>query len=417
MRRAVHLMPVLAGLLAGTASAETEIPGTGAQVSGWLLGRFGYGLNAGNHDLVLNQQLLQLEVQHPDIAGWRFDGKLWAEREAALEPSIYRKVDIRELVVAKKTSSYSVALGRQIVVWGKADGFKLVDIVNPLDLRESILNDDIRSRLPLWMANVQFFPGEDQELQFLLIPQTYHHRIAPPGSQFDFSAGLPAGATVLPLQVPAGRPENWSFGARWSATLGDWNVHAMALRNLTGAPVVFPSVDPQRGLVLRPEVVRRTMIGAAADTSLGDAVLRLELAVTPDEYRAHATSSGIPELRRETAIRSLVGVDWTIGDWFVSPQLFNVHAPGKPGIVAEPDGTYASLVVERKFFFDKLTTRVYAATGLDRRDYWVAGSARYQVSDQLELFLGVDVLGGDRRQFFGEFNRRDRVVAGATIFF
>jgi hypothetical protein len=398
---------------------ENSVDESGIELSGWLLGRMGYGVNPDHHRLVLNQQLLQVEVQHPDVAGWQFDAKVWAEHESALEPTTYRDLTLREFTISKKTSDYSLTLGRQIVVWGKADGFKLLDVVNPLDLREFILNDDLRSRLPLWMGNVQLFPNDQQEFQFLLIPETYNHRIPPSGSEFDFTASLPAtGATVLPLEVPAWRPSNWSFGARWGMTLGDWNVGAVALRNLTSAPIGFiTSVSPQGEPVIRPRVVERTVIGATADTSLGDAVLRLELAVSPDEYRSHASPTGVPELRRETAVRSLVGVDWNVGNWFISPQIFNVLAPGSPGVVTEPDGTYASLVLERKFYFDKLTLRMFATSGLDRRDYWVSGSARYQFSDQLELSMAVDILGGDPTEFFGKFGRNDRVVAGATIYF
>jgi hypothetical protein len=413
--RPVRFAAAVVLFLAATVLAARA--GNAAHLSGWLLGRAGYGLNPGQPRFVLNQQLLQLQWKPPAVREWHLNAIAWAEHENALEPETTAEVTLRQLTVRKETSRYALTLGRQIVVWGKADGFRLLDIVNPIDLREFVLGDDVRRRMPLWMADVQFFPDENQQMQFLFIPQTYHDRIPDPGALFDLWASAPPDAEVLPLQVPSNRPENWSFGTRWSTTLGDWDVSLIGLRNLTGTPVLFPSVAGQGRLQLRPEVVRRTVFGTAADWNAGPAVARLELAVSPDEYRRFTTADGLPYLKRKTALRVLLGIDWYVGNWLISPQLFDVEAGGASAVPGEPDGRFGSMLLERKFYYDKITLRGFAASALASQDYWISLGLRYQWSGNLELSVTGDWLGGDRTGVFGQFDHRDRIIIAAKVFY
>lgn len=409
-RRALAATALVAASLPQPAAADE------APWSGWFMVRGAYGLNRDREQPALDEQLLQMRWKQR-VAGWKVDAKVWAQRETALEPTTYERVTLRELTVERQSSDYSLTLGRQIVVWGKADGFRLLDVVNPVDLREFVLGDDLRSRIPLWMINGQVYGEGQRQLQFILVPQTYQDTIPPPGSEFDFSAALPPGAELEPVDVPANRPSNWTIGARWSASTGNLDWSLVALRGLSGAPVLFPSLGAQGQLVLQQAVVKRTVLGLAADWSFDAVVLRAELACSPDEYRQESGPYGIPDVSRHRAVRSLVGMDWTVDNWLISPQLFNVHAPGTPGMADDPDGTYASLTIDRKFFFDKVEVRLFHARSLERPDDWTSASLHYQLGDHVELFGSVDLLAGRSTGLFGQFARRDRAVLGVKAYF
>jgi hypothetical protein len=60
-------------------------------------------------------------------------------------------------------------IGKQQVVWGQADGLRVLDAVNPLQFREFILGDFEDRRIPLWMVNYERSIG-DAVLQLLWIP-------------------------------------------------------------------------------------------------------------------------------------------------------------------------------------------------------------------------------------------------------
>jgi len=66
------------------------------------------------------------------------------------------------------TEDISLRFGKQQVVWGTADGIKLLDIINPTDYRELVQNSPEESRIPIWMANVEMDIGESSNFQFIV---------------------------------------------------------------------------------------------------------------------------------------------------------------------------------------------------------------------------------------------------------
>lgn len=47
-------------------------------------------------------------------------------------------------------------IGKQQVVWGKADGFRLLDLINPFDYREPFYPNFEDVRIPMWMINLNY---------------------------------------------------------------------------------------------------------------------------------------------------------------------------------------------------------------------------------------------------------------------
>ncbi|MCW8963697.1 MAG: hypothetical protein OQL16_07855, partial [Gammaproteobacteria bacterium] len=81
-----------------------------------------------------------------------------------------------------------IRLGKQQVVWGTADGIKLLDIVNPTDYREFSQNTMEDSRIPIWMVNVDTQIGETGSLQFII---SEHEENKIPGLDKDGDKGHP----------------------------------------------------------------------------------------------------------------------------------------------------------------------------------------------------------------------------------
>jgi len=62
---------------------------------------------------------------------------------------------LREAYVDAETNGYSIRAGKQQVVWGTADGMKLLDAINPTDYAEMAQNQMEDSRIPVWMINAE----------------------------------------------------------------------------------------------------------------------------------------------------------------------------------------------------------------------------------------------------------------------
>jgi hypothetical protein len=87
----------------------------------------------------------------------------------------------RELYLMIETKHVNFRLGRQQVVWGESDGLRLMDFINPQDLRrEWVLRDSDEgyeyTRIPLWLIKATYFPGiepfgiRDFQIEFIVNP-------------------------------------------------------------------------------------------------------------------------------------------------------------------------------------------------------------------------------------------------------
>jgi len=75
---------------------------------------------------------------------------------------------LREAYVDAETNGYSIRAGKQQVVWGTADGMKLLDAINPTDYSEMAQNQMEDSRIPVWMVNVETDLPTGGNMQFIL---------------------------------------------------------------------------------------------------------------------------------------------------------------------------------------------------------------------------------------------------------
>ena len=93
------------------------------------------------------------------------------------------ELELRELYLDADLGPALVRLGKQQIVWGEADGLKILDIVNPQSFLEFILPAFEDSRIPQWSANVEI-PFRSSDLQLIVVPDPTFNRIpglAPPG--------------------------------------------------------------------------------------------------------------------------------------------------------------------------------------------------------------------------------------------
>lgn len=108
---------------------------------------------------------------------------------------------LRELYVDTYANDWSFRIGKQQVVWGTADGIKLLDIINPTDFTEMAQNVMDESRIPVWMvtaerdlesgANVQVVLSQPRENIFAGLDRnirtSYRQNATTPGARADLT--------------------------------------------------------------------------------------------------------------------------------------------------------------------------------------------------------------------------------------
>jgi hypothetical protein len=95
---------------------------------------------------------------------------------------------LRELYLDYTIGEFDIRLGKQQLVWGTADGMKLLDIINPTDFREFNQNTMEDARIPIWMLKVDALIGDDSSAQFV-VSQVEENKM--PGLNADGDYGHP----------------------------------------------------------------------------------------------------------------------------------------------------------------------------------------------------------------------------------
>jgi len=75
---------------------------------------------------------------------------------------------LREAYVDTAVGEWSIRAGKQQVVWGTADGMKLLDTINPTDYSEMAQNQMEDSRIPVWMVNAEKTNEDGSEFQVVV---------------------------------------------------------------------------------------------------------------------------------------------------------------------------------------------------------------------------------------------------------
>ena len=75
---------------------------------------------------------------------------------------------LREAYIDTQVGDWSLRTGKQQVVWGTADGMKLLDMINPTDYGEMAQNQMEDSRIPVWMVNAETTNVDGSEFQVIV---------------------------------------------------------------------------------------------------------------------------------------------------------------------------------------------------------------------------------------------------------
>ncbi|NOY73360.1 MAG: DUF1302 domain-containing protein [Gammaproteobacteria bacterium] len=111
------------------------------------------------------------------------------EHESELE---FRDTYIRGTL----SDNLDITVGRQIVVWGKSDSIRVLDILNPLDSRELGMADIEDLRLPVAMVKADYYFSQ-WNLSAIAIPEIRFDKRPAFGSEFYISDRRP-----LPEDIP-----------------------------------------------------------------------------------------------------------------------------------------------------------------------------------------------------------------------
>lgn len=341
----------------------------------------------------------------------------------------HAEFSLRELYIDFDWGRSDWRIGKQQVVWGEADGIKVLDVVNPQSFREFILDDFDDSRIPLTMVNVEYALGGEFSVQGLLIPDTSYHELAEFDSPFFMTTRYlvpvpPQGVAVNVLgpDKPDDFLDDGDIGGRLSGFAGGWDFTLNYLYHYHDYPVYYQQFEarPEGDLAtVNPEYERNHLVGGTASSAFGDITIRAELAFNSDTYQLSRdlSSQGIDE---SAELASVIGLDWHLGvsDTLLSVQWFQSHLfDHEPTIIRSENEHNASLYFRRDFANETWRLTSLALYSIDHEDSMVQLKLSHLWRSNIDLWIGADIFSGDRDGVYGQFSDRDRILLGMKLGF
>lgn len=322
-------------------------------------------------------------------------------------PSDESELELRELFLDHYLGDAFLRVGKQQIVWGQADGLRVLDVINPLSYREFILPDIEYRRIPLWSAMLEV-PFQSGTAQFVWVPDATVTESTLPGATYSLIPDPFDGAGRLAVN----RPESFKdgdYGFRFSSFQNGWDLTANYLYHTVDDPLI--RVDPSR-LTLEANYNRSHLLGFTASKPFGDFTLRSEVGFETEKRFSSPSSNRVFESEE---ISYVVGVDYSgLSDTLLSAQLFQSHR-------LEVDGEFDStieqmtLLVRRDFLNNTVNVEALAIYDNQHKDSLVQLSSKYTWATNVVLHGGVDYFFGDAQGQFGRFRDESRLELGVTL--
>jgi hypothetical protein len=283
-------------------------------VNGYLKGAVYVGRNDGA------EAVLQGSYGEFDIKGEVEKGELGRAlveiRHSAGEnraPEAESIPDIREAWVETHAGPLTIRLGRQIIVWGRADSINPTNNITPMnEVALSSEYDDIRMGNELLQLTAKI--SQEVSLTGIWVPK-YRSDILPI-SMVSLPESISIGETVYPDDKITSN----SWAARMEIATGPIDGSISYFRGYKTLPGFDYALTPT-GISLMPTAYRLQAIGADFSTALWDYGLRGEACFKQPELSSQ-DHAYVPA----SHFQYVVGVDRTLGDWNALVQYSGMYA-------------------------------------------------------------------------------------------
>ncbi|MBT7618790.1 MAG: hypothetical protein HN590_16060 [Calditrichaeota bacterium] len=328
------------------------------------------------------------------------------------------KLGMREAYMDIFFDKMDLRLGKQQIIWGKADGVFITDIVSPKDLSEFLLRDFEEIRTGITAMKADYYIGNNT-LEFVWIPE-FTPTIMPDTSSIwsripTFS--LPVTIDNANWTVPD-KLENSEAFVKFSgmSSLLDYELIAGSMWDddptIHVAPVMENGNPQPVGFTIMPEHHRLTLAGGSISTEIAGYILRSEAAYYVGKQFVSSNAQGLPiNLLEKDYLHYLAGTDFSIKGTNISAQFIQqVIIDYKYAIVKDEVDNTVTLLANRTFLQETLTLQAFAYIGLNSSDALIRPTIIYDFADGFEIVTGVNIFmqkDTDDPGIFGYYDQND----------
>lgn len=328
-------------------------------------------------------------------------------------------LNFREAYVRYAGSKADFYVGKKIYAWGKADGFNPVDNLNPYDNLDFINN----AKQGIVSAAVSVF-GDASGFDLVWVPFFTPSRTPDFDNRWiiDVTSLLPGnGVGFVPAetQYPSRTIDNSQVGLRLWANRWGFDLALTAYKGFDPIPAVQFNLDLDTGLInAAPSFNEIEEYGLSAVKVVGNTTFHFEgsYRITEADYDDDFFSYVIG-LNRSFYVGGRVEELRIVAEWVDEAWIdYKENASRLTTPLSRPFRD--TLLSELNFIISGGTeAKVRVAYNVEDQDYLVQPQVKFDISDSVNLELGLDIIEGDPGTFWGNWAHNDRFFTHLSWFF
>jgi len=332
--------------------------------------------------------------------------------------------NMRELYLDLYFSNFDLRVGKQQVVWGKADGVFITDIVSPLNLTEFLLPDFDEIRTGVIAAKLDYYIGNGT-FEAIWIPQ-FTPTIRPASGSIWYSQpDFPAPATFDWSQSEINPSlENSEIFVKYSAMtsrvdfelMGGYTWDDNPSMHIQKEVAIDSSTMPPHpvltGLTITPQHHRLTVGGGSFSSEMKGVIFRGEAAYYNGKYFQTADPAATDALIQKNYLHYVAGIDFNIGSVKLSTQFIQQYILDYNDFIDQKEVlNTATFLAHYDMLRETLHLDLFSYIGLTNGDALIRPKVTYDFDDSFSILVGGNIFVGDEEGQFGQYSDNSMVYA------
>ena len=329
---------------------------------------------------------------------------------------------MREIYLDLYFENFDIRIGKQQVVWGKADGVFITDVVSPLNLSEFLLPDFDEIRKGVIAAKIDYYAG-NSTFEAILIPVFTPTERPPPGSIWYVQPDFPAPPTWdFSKEIITPSLENSEIFLKYTALTSAIDFELMGAYTWDDNPTLhvqkqfgLDTVTMQPGLLglnITPEHHRLTIGGGSFSSEIKGVVLRGEAAYYNGKYFLTEDPLQPDGNIQKDYLHYLVGLDFNIGPVMLSSQFIQqTILDYDDNILNEKTENTMTFLARYDILRETLHLELFSYIGLTNEDALIRPKITYDFDDSFSILLGSNIFVGDENGRFGQYGDNSMIYA------
>ena len=381
--------------------------------SGYLRNYTGMLAGNGSTDFIIMQNTFNLNFEaRLDNSYFKVNPMIYHDNADSLS---FR---LREAFMDLYFDSFDIRAGIQQIVWGKADGVFITDIVSPKNLFQFLLPEFDEIRIGVIGGKFDYYVG-DNTFELVWLPVFTPTKYADPNSAWQVKPTYPVEPIFDYTKLDVNPSlENSEVFFKYSALTEYIDFELMGGYMWDDDPTLFMSFVPNgtggMDLVVTPEHQRLSLAGGSFSTTLGPFVFRGEAAYYFGKYFNTITPQIDRGVTQKDYIHYMLGVDFTLWDINISSQFIQKAIMDYDPIIKsnpffkDQYNNMMTFLARYSMLNETLDLEFFMYYDFEYDDALLRPRVLYDFSDSINLQLGFNIFTGTEGQF-GQFDENDMI--------